>query len=155
MHDLDNIRLSDLKPAARLNGIDAIFELSNIIVEGHAREVKTGAPLRGLQLLLQSGNTTVDTLVMANLGYHQFKANPGIWNLSIRAGRSSEVLELDALGHGAVKQIALTTFEGITMYPKFARRRGMEGIDLLDDESKDAPTSNGDGGSVFSGLKRT
>lgn len=142
IHDLDNIRLSDLKPSARERGVEATFELSNIIVEGHARESRTGQPPRGLQLILTDGTHTTNTLVMANLGYHQLKANPGLWNYSIREGRSSEVFALDQVeGNGAARltesrdalQVLLTTFEGITIFPKFARKPGMEEVDLLDD----------------------
>lgn len=142
IHDLDNIRLSDLKPSAREKGVEAMFELSNIIVEGHARESRTGQPPRGLQLVLNDGSHSTNTLVMANLGYHQLKANPGLWRYSIRSGRSAEVFELDEIeGKGAAgptqdgqaQQILLTTFEGVTIFPKFGRKAGMEEVDLLDD----------------------
>lgn len=146
VHDLDNIRLSDLKPSMQEKGVEATFELSNIIVEGHARESRTLAPPRGLQLDLSNGNDTTNTLVMANLGYHQLKANPGLWKYSIRPGRSAEVFELDQVeGEGAAgftadgkaQQILLTTFEGVTIFPKFARKPGMDDVDLLDDDAKD------------------
>lgn len=146
MHDLDNIRLSDLKPSARQKGVEATFELSNIIVEGHARETRSQAPPRGLQLVLSDGAHSTNTLVMANLGYHQLKANPGLWNYSIRPGRSSEVFELDEIkGTGAAgptpdgtgHQILLTTFEGVTIFPRFSRKPGMEEVDLLDDDTQD------------------
>lgn len=68
IHDLDNLRLSDLS-----SNVQPIFELQSLIVEGHARDVATGAPPRGLQLQLtdRAGKALADTSVMANLGYFQ------------------------------------------------------------------------------------
>lgn len=80
--------------------------------------------------------------VMANLGYVQLKANPGVWSLSIRPGRSAEVFEMESVGGQGFASagidktgttMALTTFEGLTIYPRFRRRTGMEMIDLLDE----------------------
>lgn len=80
---------------------------------------------------------------MANLGYIQLKANPGLYDLAVRAGRSSEVFHLESVGATGLKsanvsvtgsQVALTTMEGLTIYPRFARNPGMEEIlDLLDE----------------------
>lgn len=145
LHDLDNIRLADLKPAARKAGVDAVFELSNIIVEGHASETRTGHPPRGLQIELSDGRHYTNTLVMANLGYHQLKANPGLWAYKIRGGRSSEVFEIDNIkGGGAVgsalnssiNHILVTSFEGVTLIPQFRRKPGMDGVDLLDENAE-------------------
>lgn len=36
----------------------------------------------------------VDTIVMANLGYFQLKANPGSWILRLRQGRSAEIYDI-------------------------------------------------------------
>lgn len=60
IHDLDNIRLADVS-----NGdVSVIYELENIIVEGHCRDTVTGAPPRGLQLELSAAgnNPKVDSL---------------------------------------------------------------------------------------------
>lgn len=157
VHDLDNIRLSDLKPSARGRGINALFQLDNIIVEGHARENKTNTPPRGLQLLLSDGHDrTYDTLVMANLGYFQLKANPGVWDFGIREGRSSEVFELEEEQSGrSASSVAVTTFEGLTIYPKFRRRPGMDMVDLLDEDEPETTESDAKSKTqqVFDGLK--
>lgn len=58
-YDLDNIRLSDLTASARQTGIRAVFELENLIVEGHARDMPAGSPPRGLQLVLSSADEQV------------------------------------------------------------------------------------------------
>lgn len=55
VHDLDNIRLADLPSWSREEGVKAVLELESIIVEGHAREVPSSAPPRGLQVELLSG----------------------------------------------------------------------------------------------------
>lgn len=36
----------------------------------------------------------VDTIVMANLGYFQLKANPGAWILRLRQGRSADIFDI-------------------------------------------------------------
>lgn len=57
VYDLDNIRLADLPATSRDQGVTAVFELESLIIEGHAREMPTSAPPRGLQLELMSGST--------------------------------------------------------------------------------------------------
>lgn len=56
----------------------------------------SGSPPRGLQITLgtESRPVIVDTIVMANLGYFQLKANPGAWILRLRQGRSSEIYDI-------------------------------------------------------------
>jgi len=141
-HDLDNIQLSSLAESERSHGVEAIFSLDYLVIEGHARGT-TKAPVRGLQLqLLASGNVPVaDTLVVDNLGYLQFKAKPGVFQLDIREGRGREIFELESAGNEgwhspsvekAGATIVLASFEGVTIYPRFARRSGMEGEDVLD-----------------------
>lgn len=56
VHDLDNIRLADLPSWSRREGVKATFELESIIVEGHAREMPSSQPPRGLQLELLAGS---------------------------------------------------------------------------------------------------
>jgi UDP-glucose:glycoprotein glucosyltransferase len=56
-HDLDNIRLEDLSDAARERGVEAVLELESLVVEGHAREMPSSKPPRGLQLELSKGAT--------------------------------------------------------------------------------------------------
>src|SRR5690242_17730753 len=75
-HDLDNIRLEDVAERA----VYAEFELQHILVQGHCFD-DYGAPPRGLELELGTARAPhlQDTLVMANLGYFQIKANPGVW----------------------------------------------------------------------------
>uniref|UniRef100_A0A672U8Q6 UDP-glucose ceramide glucosyltransferase-like 1 n=1 Tax=Strigops habroptila TaxID=2489341 RepID=A0A672U8Q6_STRHB len=88
--DLDNIHLQDVRT------VTAEYELEYILLEGHCFDVTTGQPPRGLQFTLGTKNNPVmvDTIVMANLGYFQLKANPGAWTLRLRKGRSEEIYQV-------------------------------------------------------------
>ncbi|KAM6293155.1 UDP-glucose:glycoprotein glucosyltransferase 2 isoform 3-T6 [Porphyrio hochstetteri] len=89
--DLDNIYLQDIQGT-----VVAEYELEYILLEGHCFDVTTGQPPRGLQFTLGTKNNPVmvDTIVMANLGYFQLKANPGAWTLRLREGRSKEIYQV-------------------------------------------------------------
>ncbi|GAA5969938.1 hypothetical protein JCM3765_000374 [Sporobolomyces pararoseus] len=148
VHDLDNLRLEDLSEPSREQGVEAVLELESLVVEGHAREMPSSKPPRGLQLelskqsLTQPQATSVDTIVMANLGYFQFQASPGVWRLGLRSGKSSEVYEIESIGADGWKSaelakagncLVVSTLEGLTLYPRFRRRAGHELTELLDD----------------------
>ena len=87
-YDLDNICLDEFG-----TNVNAVFELKNVLVEGHCFDQKSGQPPRGLQFTLGTPRQPImyDTIVMANLGYFQLKAEPGIWLLALREGRSSDL----------------------------------------------------------------
>ncbi|GES84353.1 UDP-glucose:Glyco protein glucosyltransferase-domain-containing protein [Rhizophagus clarus] len=123
IHDLDNIRLANLDSRLRIKGVESVFELKNILIEGHARDMTLQAPPSGLQIVLGTKNNPVmvDTIVMANLGYLQLKANPGIWTFSLREGKSSEIFNIQSVGS-----------EGW-----FTRKPGKENEDVLKFEEKD------------------
>lgn len=143
IHDLDNIKLSALKEHTN---IDAIYELENILIEGHSRDVTTGPPPRGVQLLLGTEKDPhfADTIIMANLGYFQFKANPGYWKLQLQPGRSQDIFTIDSAGSSGYNpqpgdestEIALMSFQGKTLYPRLSRRDGQESEDVLDTSLK-------------------
>lgn len=142
IHDLDNIKLSALKEGAN---VDAIYGLEHILIEGHSRDVTVGPPPRGVQLHLGTAKDPefTDTIIMANLGYFQFKANPGYWNLKLQPGRSSKIFTIDSagqLGYSPVSgdestEITLMSFQGKTLYPRMSRNPGMESEDVLEDTS--------------------
>ena len=139
IYDLDNIKLSNL---AEGENIEAIYELENILIEGHARDVTIGPPPRGVQLLLGTEQEPhfTDTIVMANLGYFQFKSNPGYWRMSLKAGRSSKVFNIDSVGPSGyspqpgdeMTSVALLSFQGLTLFPRLSRKAGMEEEDVLE-----------------------
>ncbi|VDM17267.1 unnamed protein product [Hydatigera taeniaeformis] len=97
--DLDNLRLVDI--AARTGGhrIEAEFELEYLLLEGHCLDESTRQPPRGLQFTLGTAEKLdrYDTIVMANLGYFQLKANPGAWHLNLREGLSRDIYNI--IGH--------------------------------------------------------
>ncbi|KAG8666915.1 hypothetical protein FPOAC1_011737 [Fusarium poae] len=151
IQDLDNIKLSSVK-----TDIDVVYELENVLIEGHSRDGKRGAP-RGAQLALTTENDPLitDTIVMANLGYFQFKANPGFYSIRLKEGRSSKIFTIEsagAQGYAPVPgdegtDIALMDFKGTTLYPRLNRKPGMEEADVLE-----SPDNERDG-IVAKGLK--
>ncbi|KAI8670713.1 hypothetical protein NCS57_00544100 [Fusarium keratoplasticum] len=151
VHDLDNIKLSSVKA-----DVDATYELENILIEGHSRDGKRGAP-RGAQLVLatEKDPLVTDTIIMANLGYFQFKANPGYYNIQLKEGRSADIFTIESVGaqgYSAVPgdegtEVALMDFKGTTLYPRLERKPGMGEADVL------ATTDDEDKGIVAKGLK--
>ncbi|KAK7047284.1 killer toxin resistant protein [Paramarasmius palmivorus] len=164
LYDLDNIQLGNLAPEDE--AVEAIFELDYLVIEGHARDTLTNAPPRGVQLELVSGkpDATVpidDTQVVANLGYFQFKAKPGVFRLGIREGRGRDIFEMESVGNEgwdspSVKEvgdgITVTSFEGLTLYPRLRRKKGMERADVLAEDDEDEE-DGGIFGSIMDSLK--
>jgi UDP-glucose:glycoprotein glucosyltransferase len=152
-YDLDNLLLSNVHEPIQVD-----FQLKQLVVEGHARE-GGNAPPRGLQLQLSTiggpaagAEVASDTLVMANLGYFQFKVTPGVYDLSIRPGRGHEVYEMQSAGtagwdsklvNETGTMITLASFDGLTLLPRFGRRKGMEMANVLDEVKERTPTDGG------------
>ncbi|XP_029112677.1 UDP-glucose:glycoprotein glucosyltransferase 2 isoform X2 [Scleropages formosus] len=90
-YDLDNIHLQEVSSV-----VMAEYELEYLLLEGHCFDQSTGQPPRGLQFTLGMTRDPLmqDTIVMANLGYFQLKANPGAWILKLRKGRSEEIYQI-------------------------------------------------------------
>ena len=146
LYDLDNIQLGKLFPGDV--SVDAVFDLDYLVVEGHARDVAYNGAPRGLQIQLVTRNGTCidDTQVVANLGYFQFKAKPGVFQLEIRQGRGRKLYKLESAGNEGWQsatveeigsEITLTSFEGLTLYPRFSRLPGMEREDVLEEKNEE------------------
>ncbi|XP_060731662.1 UDP-glucose:glycoprotein glucosyltransferase 2 isoform X3 [Tachysurus vachellii] len=92
-YDLDNIHLQEVRGVVK-----AEYELEYLLLEGHCFDLSTGQPPRGLQFTLGMKQKPLmhDTIVMANLGYFQLKANPGAWILRLRKGRSEDIYQIQA-----------------------------------------------------------
>jgi UDP-glucose:glycoprotein glucosyltransferase len=142
LYDLDNIQLGSLATEDRIRGVEAVFALDYLVIEGHARNTATNSPPRGLQLQLTKGNAGLvdDTQVVANLGYFQFKAQPGVFQMDIREGPGRDVYMVESVGNEGWDSptvelvgnaITLTSFEGLTLYPRMVKRPGMETQDVL------------------------
>ncbi|CAK7909602.1 killer toxin-resistance protein 5 [[Candida] anglica] len=79
--DADNIQLTkyDLGPTR------GTYELKSILIEGFARETKSGLSPDGLALEVRNTAGKVsDTNVMSSLGYFQLQSNPGLWKLRLK-----------------------------------------------------------------------
>ncbi len=109
VHDTDNLR-----PTASLaDTVDVDYAVKDLLAAGQCMDL-TGGGINfpnGLQLVLapraaaagaagaadsspSSPATVSDTLVMQNLGYWQLKAQPGVWSVSLAAGRASDLYDI-------------------------------------------------------------
>ena len=147
LYDLDNIQLGMVSAS---EGIKAVFDLDYLVVEGHARESPSNSAPRGvqMQLVTRDAHPIADTLVMANLGYLQFRATPGVFRLEVRPGRGRDIFAMESAGNEgwnspavdeAGDEVTVTSFEGVTLYPRLARRPGMEHVDVLEGPAASAP----------------
>ncbi|KAK4124122.1 glycosyltransferase family 24 protein [Parathielavia appendiculata] len=161
--DLDNLRIKDIKAKRGTEHIEAVYELENILIEGHSREMPTGQPPRGVQLVLATEKDShfADTIVMANLGFFQFKANPGIYSIRLKEGRSSDIFTMESVGAQGwspvpgdeTAEIALMDFQGTTLYPRLRRKPGMEKEDVLEESQVDTKPGGGAMDFISKGLK--
>ncbi|KAK4187858.1 family 24 putative glycosyltransferase [Podospora australis] len=162
--DLDNLRIKDIKAKRGTEHIEAIYELEHILIEGHSRELPSGAPPKGVQLVLGTEKDPhfADTIVMANIGFFQFKANPGVYNIQLKEGRSSDIFSMVSVGAKGwapvpgdeTHEVALMGFQGTTLYPRLVRNPGMEEEDVLEDSKSAAEgTGNAARDLVNKGLK--
>ncbi len=159
IYDLDNIRLSSVPTDAM---VDAVYELENILIEGHSRDVTAGMPPRGAQLVLFTAKEPhlTDTIVMANLGYFQFKANPGYYKLRLQDGPSEEIFKIDSVGAmgysprpgDETTDVALLTFQGVTLFPRLSRKPGKEEEDVLSNQKTGTADIISKGSEFIGGL---
>merc|ERR1712227_215778 len=99
-----------------------------------------------------------DTIVMANLGYFQFKANPGYWNLRLRPGPSNEIYKIEethqtdgATSDGQNVKVIISSFTSRSIRVGVAKKPGMEKVDVLG--SPDDPPGNDEDESIWSSIK--
>ncbi|TRY97086.1 hypothetical protein DNTS_027277 [Danionella cerebrum] len=160
-HDLDNIHLQEVSGV-----VNAVYELEYLLLEGHCFDVSTGQPPRGLQFTLGMRQEPLmhDTIVMANLGYFQLKANPGAWILRLREGRSEDIYQIQA--HDGTDSpadsddiiVVLNSFHSNIIKVKVQKKPDKLNQDLLSEETEpkglwDSITSFAGGPSVNEDLK--
>lgn len=159
-YDLDNIHLDQVDGP----GIFADFELEHLLLEGHCFEQSTGNPPRGLQFILTTNITAQqaatnklvdnqqltkeqDTIVMANLGYFQLKANPGVWNLKLRPGRSDDIYSIvnhentDTSSTNENVVVVMSNFLSNVIKIRVSKKPDRLGDQLLYDNDEDADNS--------------
>jgi UDP-glucose:glycoprotein glucosyltransferase len=158
VYDLDNIRLEDVDSV-----VHSEFELEYLLLEGHCFETTIGNPPRGLQITLgtETQPVVVDTIVMANLGYFQLKANPGAWLLRLRQGRSADIFDIvshegsDTPANSTDIKVLISSFRSHVLKLKVAKKPDKMHMDLL---SEDSDPNFGIWNSItstFSGSKTT
>ncbi|XP_059174574.1 UDP-glucose:glycoprotein glucosyltransferase 1-like isoform X2 [Physella acuta] len=140
-YDLDNILLEEVE-----RNVNAQFELEYILLEGHCHDSSTMQPPRGLQFVLGTNKipAMVDTIVMANLGYFQLKAYPGLWNLKLREGRSEEIYKIDS--HEFTDSpdnltdviVAINSFKSKIIRVKVSKKPEKSDVNLLQDDDDDS-----------------
>ena len=145
IYDLDNIKLSSV---ADDTDVDATYELESILIEGHSRDATVGKAPRGAQLVLSTTKEPhfADTIIMANLGYFQFKANPGYYKIKLQPGPSEDIFHIDTIGVPGHKtdsdddstDVTMMSFQGVTLFPRLSRKPGMEEEDVLGDAKEDS-----------------
>uniref|UniRef100_A0A8C5TLP6 UDP-glucose ceramide glucosyltransferase-like 1 n=1 Tax=Malurus cyaneus samueli TaxID=2593467 RepID=A0A8C5TLP6_9PASS len=135
-YDLDNIYLEEVDSV-----VAAEYELEYLLLEGHCYDITTGQPPRGLQFTLgtSASPVIVDTIVMANLGYFQLKANPGAWTLRLRKGRSEDIYRIyshdgtDSPPEASEVIVVLNNFKSKIIKVKVQKKFDMMNEDLLSD----------------------
>lgn len=141
VYDLDNIKLSEIG-----GPVHSEYELEYLLLEGHCFDSNSGAPPRGLQVTLgtQKSPAIVDTIVMANLGYFQLKANPGVWELRLREGKSADIYDIGhAEGPNTIHQKQLTkvvinSLRSHVIKLRVTKKSGKQNADLLGDDEDDS-----------------
>ncbi|KAL4220092.1 UDP-glucose:glycoprotein glucosyltransferase 1 [Mactra antiquata] len=157
-YDLDNILLEEVKGA-----VTAQFDLEYLLLEGHCYDANTGQPPRGLQFILGTNTSDVvmDTIVMANLGYFQLKANPGAWTLKLRQGRSSELYDVASHDFTDTPEgnkdviVTMNNLKSKSIRIKVGKKPGMENEKLLYESKEDEGGLWGTISSSFGGSDKT
>uniref|UniRef100_A0AAY4DFI9 UDP-glucose ceramide glucosyltransferase-like 1 n=1 Tax=Denticeps clupeoides TaxID=299321 RepID=A0AAY4DFI9_9TELE len=138
-YDLDNIHLQEVSGV-----VAAEYELEYLLLEGHCFDLSTGQPPRGLQFTLGMSQDPLmqDTIVMANLGYFQLKANPGAWILRLRKGRSEEIYQIfahdgtDSPADAADVIVVLNSFHSKIIKVRVQKRTDKLNEDLLSESTE-------------------
>ncbi|XP_033104033.1 UDP-glucose:glycoprotein glucosyltransferase 1-like isoform X2 [Anneissia japonica] len=151
-YDLDNIKLSEVD-----SSVYGKYELEYLLLEGHCYDQNSGQPPRGLQFTLgtKSQPVIVDTIVMANLGYFQLKANPGAWILRLREGRSSDIYQVSSVQGADSRSInndvivIMDSFKSNILKIRVSKKPDKLNEDILAEESDD---SNEGGGGIWDSI---
>ncbi|XP_039963772.1 UDP-glucose:glycoprotein glucosyltransferase [Bactrocera neohumeralis] len=141
VYDLDNIKLSEIG-----GPVHSEYELEYLLLEGHCFDSNSGAPPRGLQVTLGTHKSPaiVDTIVMANLGYFQLKANPGVWELRLREGKSADIYDIghaegpNTIHQNQLTKVVINSLRSHVIKLRVAKKPGKQNADLLGDDEDDS-----------------
>lgn len=95
-YDLDNIKLDEIK-----GPVHSEYEMEYLVLEGYCHDVYDASNPYGLQLKLgtKHHDHMIDTTIMADKGYFQFKITPGAWVLKLHHGKSDQLYNISSC-HG-------------------------------------------------------
>lgn len=152
--DLDNLRV-DQKNLART--AVAEFQLKNLLAAGQCHDITSPylPPPNGLELHLTRGNGTPrqqlrDTLVMQNLGYFQFQATPGVWDLQLAPGRAAGLYEIAEQESKKLQKIVIRDFDTDILQLSVRKQVGKESEQLLDASASEGGKGQGENGGIWS-----
>uniref|UniRef100_A0A2K6LNW1 UDP-glucose ceramide glucosyltransferase-like 1 n=1 Tax=Rhinopithecus bieti TaxID=61621 RepID=A0A2K6LNW1_RHIBE len=144
LESFTNTRNNHILPPQTEKTVTAEYELEYLLLEGHCFDKVTEQPPQGLQFTLGTKNkpVVVDTIVMANHGYFQLKANPGAWILRLHQGKSEDIYQI--IGHeGTDSQadlediiVVLNSFKSKILEVKVKKETGKIKEDILTDEDE-------------------
>lgn len=122
--DLDNVYFSS---SSGNENVSATYQLKNLLVEGYAYyDVANGYKIAPANLpleLKQNGESIDQSPVMANYGYFQLKAQPGLYQVNILANtKGSQVFQMDSNKN----DIWVSSLDGKIIRPGFSKVPGKE-----------------------------
>jgi len=129
-----------------------------LIIEGSSQDPgQYNNPTKGLQYTLTSRTDVTDTIVMANLGYFQLKANPGVLSLALRDGASSEIYKIAKVDgkaqlNGDKVTISLGDLTGTFLTVDATKRAGMESRSISE-ENQNVQPEDGNKDGIWDSLK--
>lgn len=114
--DLNNIYFNNH------HSVNIKYSLKNILIEGYARDIRTGKAPDGLIFRAFNKNYSTDTSVMTSLDYFQIKAYPSIFNFSTTSNYTllsasenkyqTNIEELESI------EVPVFKIDGSTIYPR-------------------------------------
>jgi hypothetical protein len=139
------------------------YRLKSLLVAGQCFEnfETNPTPPNGLQLVMSRMTADgglehfSDTLVMQNLGYWQLQANPGLWSLSLAAGRASalyDVVGSSGIVTGQSVVIPVRSFADSIAHLYVEKKEGMRHMSLLDSAEDGAEGGKAAADSMWNSL---
>lgn len=140
--DPDNIKFAHYTNTTQ----EIVYELSNIVIEGFARDVISALPPVGLSLQVTQGDYSKSTIVLSNLGYFQLQVKFGTAVFSSGNSPSYQYALLSAstnpfdVDRDQKNEVMLNvdTLDGLVLRPRVAAQTGDVDKKLSISKSKQA-----------------